>query len=77
MLKGNERETSVKCQMAFKNQSIPQNGPSDRGIRREREEVIRSGEADSVETVLRRRGRMYKYENIRTCFYWLYCCVCH
>lgn len=36
MLKGNERETSVKCQMAFKNQSIPQNGPSDRGIRRER-----------------------------------------
>lgn len=36
MLKGNERETSVKCQMAFKNRSIPQYGPSDRIITKER-----------------------------------------
>lgn len=47
-LKGNERETSVKCRMAFKNQTIPKYGPFDHRIRREGEEVMRGREAGSV-----------------------------
>lgn len=58
-LKGNERETSVKCQMAFKNQSSPEYGPFDHRIRREGEEVMRGREAGSV-------GRR-EYKNIRAC----------
>lgn len=49
MQKERKREVSANCQLAFKNEGIPQYGPSDKMRIRGEEEMMRNSEADSRE----------------------------